>query len=121
MTITVELNPTFNTLNNGSQRLRVRQNSVTKERRAVVDVEFNSESYVTGGITVDFSSIRGFTQVYMIGITHVGGHSHLISFVPGADNDAATARFELFVPTTGVEVADTTSTSLIATVEIYGV
>lgn len=103
MTITVTLDSRFNTLNNGSQRIRIRQNTVTKEREAIVNVVLSSETPDGSGLsTVDFSGIRGFTKVYVADIIRnpfLNGH---VSFVRATD-DAATGQFH-FVDFAGVDI-----------------
>ena len=103
MTITVELDSRFNTLNNGSQRLRIRQNTVTKEREVIVNVTLSSETPDGSGLsTVDFSGIRGFTKIYTADIVRnpfLNGH---VSFVR-ATNDSATGQLH-FVDFAGANI-----------------
>lgn len=104
MTITVDLDSRFNTLNNGSQRIRVRQNTVTKEREAIVNVVLSSETPDGSGLsTVDFSGIRGFTKVYVADIVRnpfLNGH---VSFVRATGDAAATGQFH-FVDFAGADI-----------------
>ena len=104
MVITVTLDGRFNTLNNGSQRLRIRQNTVTKEREAIVNVALDSETPDGSGLsTVDFSVVRGFTKIYAVDIIlnpFLNGH---VSFVRATEDDSATGQFH-FVDFTGADI-----------------
>lgn len=104
MTINVTLDSRFNTLNNGSQRIRIRQNTVTKEREAIVNVALSSETPDGSGLsTVNFSGIRGFTKVYAVDIIRnpfLNGH---VSFVRATNDSAATGQLH-FVDFTGTDI-----------------
>ena len=103
MTITVALDDRFNTLNNGSQRLRIRQNTVTKEREALVIVTLDAETPDGSGLsTVDFSGIRGFTKIYSVTIVRNEFNNGLVSFVRATEDDSATGQFH-FVTFAGVD------------------
>lgn len=94
MTIVVTLDSTFNTLNNGGQRLRIRQNTPTREREAIVNVTFsNSQSLASGLVAVDFSKIRGFTKVYTATIINSPLTSGHVTFIRASDDSAETGEF----------------------------
>jgi len=104
MPIDVTLDSRFNTLNSGSQRIRIRQNTVTREREAVVNINIDSETPDGSGLsTVDFSKIRGFTKIYAVDIVRnpfLNGH---VSFVRAVDDAAATGQLH-FVDFTGADI-----------------
>src|SRR3990167_3300214 len=94
MAIVATINSTFTFLND-DRSLSVKQNSSSRERTAVVDIAIGAgDNYVTGGITVDFTTVRGFKKVYSCEIVHqtIG---RVCSYVPAAENAAATGKIKI--------------------------
>lgn len=91
----VTLNRTFAHLND-DRSLAVKANAASREREAVIDVVFGSSvTYVTDGLTVDFSKVRRFKTVYVCEIAHktLGRN---VTYVPGTGNDSATGKLKVF-------------------------
>ena len=99
------VNSTYSHLSGRDNRLRSVNSVPSRERGAMVDIPFNAtDTYVTGGVQVDFSGIDNFSQVYLCKIIHneVG---LVCSYVPAAGNDASTGKIK-FWGTNGSELAD---------------
>jgi hypothetical protein len=95
MAITVTLDPTFLHLN-GDTSLSTKVGGVGRERTAIVNVAITATTtYATGGITVDFSKVRGFKQVYVCEILQGHGGFHP-EFIPAASNAAATGKIKFY-------------------------
>lgn len=103
MAITVALNTTFKTLNDGN--LNIKANAGSREREAVVDITYGAaDDYVTDGNTINFSTVRNFKKVYSCEIVHKS-FGRVMTFVPAADNDAATGKIKIF-HTDGTELSN---------------
>ena len=95
MAITAVLNTTFSHLVD-DRTLLVKQNSASREREAVVDITCGAgDNYATNGITVDFSVIRGFSQVYSCEIIQ-STIGRVCSYVPATANAAATGKIKIW-------------------------
>lgn len=120
MAITSALNSTFTHLND-DRSLSAKQNTSSRERQAVVDITCGAgDNYVTGGITVDFSTIRQFKKVYACDIIQ-STIGRVCSFVPAALNASATGKIKIW-GTDGNELANdsTLTQSKTFRVVIYG-
>ena len=103
MTITIALNTTFNHLTGGS--VARKQNASSRENEAVVDITFGAaDDYVTNGVTLDFSVIRKFKQVYACEIV-AKSFGRVMSFVPASGNDSATGKLKIW-HTDGTELSN---------------
>ena len=86
MAVTVALHPEFRTLNGGANRLRMKPNSITQEREAVIQISLNGQSTdAAGNIPVDCSVVRGFKKVYDLNITINGFENGLVKPIIDAD------------------------------------
>lgn len=95
MAIVASLVSSFETLND-DRSLALKPNAASREREAIVDVTFGgSDNYATNGVTVDFSVIRKFTQVYAVEVLHTT-KGVIASYVPASGNDAATGKIKMF-------------------------
>jgi len=123
MTIAVALNDRFKTLNANS--LRTKQDFRTRERRAIVDITFTSdETYVVGGVTVDFSTIRNFIEVYagkVVGQLLIGTGSTNYEFRIESGTSAATTKLSVINLSDGFELTPGTVPNGVVTVEIIGI
>lgn len=105
MAITCTLNTTFQHLND-DRSLKSRANTSSRERTAIVDIAFGaSDDYVNpGGVTVDFSKVRGFTKVYACDIIQ-SDIGRVMTYVPASGNAAATGKIKIF-HTDGTELSN---------------
>ena len=97
----IAINSTFRHLTQ-DRSLRIKQNATSLEREAVVDITTQSTVYTTNGITLNFSKIMGFTQVYLVDVVH-NGYVLPVKFVPASKNDAATGKMIAY-DSSGVEL-----------------
>lgn len=99
---TVAVNTTWAHISD-DRSMRIKQNSSSLEKEAVVDITFAStDTYTTGGLLVDLTVIRNFKTVYFCDIVF-NGYVLPINFVAGANNSAALGKFKAF-DNTGVEL-----------------
>lgn len=125
MTIDISLNPRFNKLN--SNNLRTKQDFGSRERRAIIDVTIDTaEEYVSGGMVLDCSKIRNFTQVYagsVITQTVTGGSNKLWLIAPGTDDSASDVKLLAVEIDTGSQRANAETLGSIHTftIEIIGI
>ena len=107
MAITAVINSTFTHLVD-DRTLMVKQNVASREREAVVDITVGAgDNYVTGGITVDFSVVRGFSRVYSCEIIQ-STTGRDCSFIPATGNAAATGKIKIW-HTDGTELSSENS------------
>jgi len=93
----VTLNPTFARLND-DRNFKLKENSSSREREAMVDIKLMAGGNLRDGATVDFSKIYGFKRVYAcVAVAHKGGtledsltaHIH---YEPSDTFDASTGK-----------------------------
>lgn len=99
---TVAVNSTWAHISD-DRSMRIKQNTSSLEKEAVVDITFAStDTYTTGGLTIDFSVIRNFKTVYFCDIIY-NGYVLPIQYVASATNDAKTGKLKAF-DSTGAEL-----------------
>ena len=118
MAVTVNLVREFERLNDDRSLYRI-QSPASREREAVVDITYDSRhQYSTGGDTIDFSGIRGFTQVYLCQVvqdnTPLSSGHLLFKFLPSwPNNDARTGKIVCMAfPSTGAAQLPNNSNAL---------
>lgn len=95
MAITIALDATFTHLM-GDRSLKTKQNSTSREREAVVTITVGAgDTYTTNGVTLDFTQIRLFSQVYLVNVCH-NGYVLPVQYIPAAGNAAATGKMKFF-------------------------
>jgi len=124
MVVSVELNKRFLKLN--SNAFRNKADFRTRERRAIVDITIpNNETYAPGGLTVDFSKIRNFIEVYGARVlehpVRTGTTNIEFRFITATDNDASNCKLMAILIASGSEVDGLIPGPTVITAEIIGI
>lgn len=117
---TVVINSTFAHLND-DRSMRIKQQTSSVEKEAVVTVTIGSTvTYTTGGIVIDFSQIRNWKTVYYCDII-MNSYVLPVVYIPSTNNVSSTGKFK-FYDNTGTELApgSTAAESTVITCLIRG-